>query len=102
MGSDEGRGWQRKAEGLDLDLYVFKAEDGSQRRMVINNAGWPTWADEDTVYFHRKAEDGWWSIFKVNVSDTSGDQGGISSIASDSPLSLKLFLQTLQSTLYKC
>lgn len=82
MGSNEGRGWQREAEALNLDLYVFKAEDGSQRRMVVKNAGWPAWADESTVYFHRLAADGWWSVFKVNVSDTSADQGGISSIAS--------------------
>lgn len=92
MGSNEGRGWQREDKALNLDLYVFKAEDGSQRRMVIKNIGWPAWADESTVYFHRLAEDGWWSIFKVNVSDTSGDQGGISSIASDVHLILHFLL----------
>ncbi|KAG0562975.1 hypothetical protein KC19_9G186400 [Ceratodon purpureus] len=72
--SNEGRGWKREIEALDLDLYVFKAEDGSQRRMVVRNAGWPSWADESTVYFHRLAEDGWWSIFKANASDTSANQ----------------------------
>ena len=66
-----------------MDLYVFKAEDGSQRRRVVGHAGWPTWADENTVYFHRLADDGWWSIFKVNVSDTSANQGAFSFIASD-------------------
>lgn len=75
MGSNEGRGWQREIEALNLDLYIFKAEDGSQRRMIVRNGGWPTWMDDNTVYFHRIADDGWWSIFKVNVSDTSADQG---------------------------
>lgn len=75
VGSNEGRGWQREIEALNLDLYVFKAEDGSQRRMIVRNAGWPTWADDNTVYFHRVAEDGWWSIFRVNVSYSSAEQG---------------------------
>ena len=48
---------------LSTDLYVFKAEDGSARRIVAEGAGWPTWAEENTVYFHKKAEDGWWSIY---------------------------------------
>jgi hypothetical protein len=29
------------------------------------------------VYFHRLADDGWWSIFKVNASDPNADQGGV-------------------------
>lgn len=65
--SNEGRGWLRETEALNIDLYIFKAEDGSERKMVVRNAGWPAWADESTVYFHRLAEDGWWSIFKINV-----------------------------------
>jgi hypothetical protein len=75
VASNEGRGWEGEIEALNLDLHVFKAEDGSQRRMVVKNAGWPTWADESTVYFHRVAEDGWWSIFRVNVSDSNSGQG---------------------------
>lgn len=73
--SNEGRGWQPgEIEALNLDLYVFKAVDGSERRIVVKNAGWPSWADESTVYFHRLAEDNWWSIFKVNASNTSANQ----------------------------
>ncbi len=71
VASNEGRGWKGEIEALNLDLYVFKAEDGSQRRMIVENAGWPTWADDSTVYFHRVAEDGWWSIFRINVSSDS-------------------------------
>lgn len=75
VASNEGRGWEGEIEALNLDLHVFKADDGSQRRMVVKNAGWPTWADESTVYFHRVADDGWWSIFRVNVSDSNSGQG---------------------------
>jgi len=71
VASNEGRGWEGETEALNLDLYIFRAEDGSQRRMIVKNAGWPTWADDSTVYFHRVAEDGWWSIFRIDVSSDS-------------------------------
>lgn len=73
VASNEGRGWTQEAKDLYLDLYIFKAEDGSQRRLILKNAGWPTWADDKTVYFHRIAHDGWWSIFRIDVS--SGSNG---------------------------
>ncbi|KAL3675665.1 hypothetical protein R1sor_025613 [Riccia sorocarpa] len=34
---------------------------------LAKKGGWPSWAGESTVYFHRKADDGWWSIFKINL-----------------------------------
>ena len=75
MASNEGRGWKGEFEILDLDLYIFQAHDGSKRHLVCKNAGWPTWADETTVFFHRLADDGWYSIYKVDVSASSSGQG---------------------------
>ncbi|CAM6084590.1 unnamed protein product [Calypogeia fissa] len=72
----QGKGWQGEVHMLDTDLYVFDASDGSQRRLVMKNAGWPSWADECTIYFHRVAEDGWWSVFRLSLSErflTSGE-----------------------------
>ncbi|GLJ17707.1 hypothetical protein SUGI_0308960 [Cryptomeria japonica] len=64
------REWEMKhIEDLQTDLYVFSADDGSNRRMVAEWGGWPSWADENTVYFHRRAEDGWWSIYRLNLLD---------------------------------
>jgi hypothetical protein len=75
VASTQGRDWDGEVGNLDPDLYIFRAEDGSQRRLVLRNGGWPSWADSSTVFFHRVAEDGWWSIFKVNPFDVSPDQG---------------------------
>eukprot|EP01018_Ginkgo_biloba_P024140 Gb_15674 [translate_table: standard] len=61
------RDWEGQIEDLHTDLYVFKAEDGSARIMVSERGGWPTWADESTVYFHKRAEDGWWSIYRLKL-----------------------------------
>lgn len=63
------RDWELgRSLDLSTDLYAFKTEDGSARRIVAEGGGWPTWADENTVYFHKKAEDGWWSIYRLKLS----------------------------------
>ncbi|KAH9535905.1 hypothetical protein CY35_17G078700 [Sphagnum magellanicum] len=74
VASTQGRDWDGEVWNLDPDLYIFRAEDGLQRRLVLRNGGWPSWADSSTVFFHRVAEDGWWSIFKVNPFDVSPDK----------------------------
>lgn len=67
-----GRGWDGEIEDLHTDIWIFNAEDGSQRKLVAKNGGWPTWADERTIFFHRRAEDGWWSIYKVSIPEGEG------------------------------
>ncbi|CAN6459191.1 unnamed protein product [Victoria cruziana] len=57
------RGWSGEVEELPTDIYLFKTSDGSGRFKLVENGGWPSFSDDSTVYFHRKAEDGWWSIF---------------------------------------
>ncbi|BBN12350.1 hypothetical protein MPTK1_5g19370 [Marchantia polymorpha subsp. ruderalis] len=52
---------------LKSDLYVYRSSDGSKRRLVVESGGWPTWLDEQTIFFHRVADDGWWSIFRVDL-----------------------------------
>lgn len=74
VASTQGREWDGEIGELNLGLYVFKAEDGSQRRLVVQNGGWPSWADSSTVFFHHVAQDGWWSIYKINPFDSSSDQ----------------------------
>eukprot|EP01018_Ginkgo_biloba_P014790 Gb_30451 [translate_table: standard] len=53
------------------DLYISKASDGSQRKLLAENGGWPSWADDHTVFFHRRADDGWWSIYRVTLSSST-------------------------------
>ncbi|XAR62833.1 hypothetical protein NMG60_11017729 [Bertholletia excelsa] len=61
------RGWGGEVEELNTDIYIFRTEDGSGRVKVVEHGGWPTWADESTIYFHRRGDDGWWSIYKVSL-----------------------------------
>jgi Tol biopolymer transport system component len=60
--------WSGEVEELNTDLYLFRTSDGSRRTFVEHHAGWPCWADESTLYFHRRDESGWWGVFKAVLS----------------------------------
>ena len=53
---------------LFTQITLFRTVDGSDRTIVIDHGGWPCWGDDSTLYFHRKSDDGWWSIFKASLS----------------------------------
>ncbi|WOL03579.1 hypothetical protein Cni_G12299 [Canna indica] len=61
-------GWSGDVDELLTAIYVFRTEDGSGRTLVIDHGGWPCWADETTLYFHRQGSDGWWSIYRATIS----------------------------------
>ncbi|GLJ32138.1 hypothetical protein SUGI_0647140 [Cryptomeria japonica] len=61
-------GWHGQTEDLQTDLYLFNVTDGSNRQLAIRNGGWPSWADDHTIFFHRKSDDGWWSIYRASFS----------------------------------
>eukprot|EP00249_Psilotum_nudum_P015736 c25496_g1_i1 orf=117-2390(+) len=69
VASDQKRGWQGEIHDLLTDLYIFKAVDGSQRCLVVEHGGWPSWADDSTFFFHRQGEDGWWSVYKATINN---------------------------------
>lgn len=51
------------------DLFVMKP-DGSGRKRVIINGGWPSFAaDGQSLYFHRQDKDKW-GIWRVNLDGT--------------------------------
>jgi Tol biopolymer transport system component len=55
------------------DLYVMKS-DGSGRRLVIKDGGWPTFSgDGRSLFFHRRKGDKW-SICRVNLDGSGLEQ----------------------------
>lgn len=65
------KGWDGEVEELGTDIYVFLTRDGSKRVKVVEHGGWPSWADDFTLYFHRRGDDGWWSIYKAILPTNS-------------------------------
>ncbi|XAR62832.1 hypothetical protein NMG60_11017728 [Bertholletia excelsa] len=61
------RSWGGAVDELNTDIYIFRTGDGSGRVKVVEHGGWPTWADESTLYFHRRGDDGWWSVYRVTL-----------------------------------
>ncbi|KAK9270098.1 hypothetical protein L1049_025672 [Liquidambar formosana] len=68
VASDGERGWDGEVEELGTDIYVFLTRDGSNRIKVVEHGGWPSWADDSTLYFHRRSDDGWWSVYRAVLS----------------------------------
>ncbi|KAK9950434.1 hypothetical protein M0R45_005926 [Rubus argutus] len=60
------RPWQGEFHQLNTDIVVFRASQPSQRTVVCERGGWPTWSGDSVIYFHRQDEDGWWSIFRLD------------------------------------
>ncbi|KAH0471002.1 hypothetical protein IEQ34_000725 [Dendrobium chrysotoxum] len=79
VASSGERGWTGEVQELNTDIYVFKTSDGSARTLVVEHGGWPCWADDSTIYFHRKSSDEWWSIYRAALS-THGDAPSLISI----------------------
>ncbi|KAL0561806.1 hypothetical protein IC582_002250 [Cucumis melo] len=79
------RSWGGEFHELNLEIVVFKSSDPDRRVVVASRGGWPSWSGDSTVFFHRKAEDGWWSIFKVEIPENLD-----SSMSSDSPVPIRV------------
>lgn len=67
------RPWAGEFHHLETDIVVFRLSDPTNRWLVCSKGGWPTWSGDSVLYFHRQADDGWWSIFKLHF-DLSGNR----------------------------
>ncbi|XP_076903548.1 uncharacterized protein LOC143558624 [Bidens hawaiensis] len=65
VASSGEKGWGGEVEELDTDIYVFLTQNGSGRVKVVEHGGWPSWVDDSVFYFHRRGDDGWWSVYVV-------------------------------------
>ena len=55
----------------NTDLFVMRP-DGSGRRLVVNNGGWPSFAaDGQSLFFHSQRQGGRWSVWRVNLDGTN-------------------------------
>ncbi|KAJ3683891.1 hypothetical protein LUZ60_014118 [Juncus effusus] len=61
--------WKGDFRELETEIVVFPSDDPTKRRVVAGQAGWPTWQGDSVLFFHRKAEDGWWSVYESDLTD---------------------------------
>ncbi|KAL6968541.1 hypothetical protein U1Q18_034344 [Sarracenia purpurea var. burkii] len=61
--------WGGEFHELMTDIVVFSESDPNKRTVICHHGGWPTWSGDSTVYFHRQADDGWWSIFRIDLPE---------------------------------
>ncbi|KAL2510454.1 tolB protein-related [Abeliophyllum distichum] len=67
--------WRGEFHDLQTDIVVFPDSDPTKRVVISQHGGWPTWSGDSTIYFHRQADDGWWSIFRVELPENFEDFG---------------------------
>lgn len=60
------RPWGGEFHELNTDIVVFDVSDPSKRVILCERGGWPSWSGDSAIYFHHQADDGWWSIFRVD------------------------------------
>ncbi|KAJ6823889.1 uncharacterized protein M6B38_128020 [Iris pallida] len=61
------RKWEGDFREIDTEVAVFERSDPDARTVVSSNGGWPAWSGDSAVYFHRKSDDGWWSVFRSDL-----------------------------------
>ncbi|KAI4349786.1 hypothetical protein L6164_010342 [Bauhinia variegata] len=64
------RPWAGDFRYLQTEILVFSESNPAKRVLVSERGGWPTWSGDSTIYFHRQSDDGWWSIFRVDLPDS--------------------------------
>ncbi|CAL5437666.1 unnamed protein product [Camellia sinensis] len=70
--------WGGEFHDLHTDIIVFPESDPTNRTVLCRHGGWPTWSGDSTIYFHRQADDGWWSIFRIDLPKDFELTGSIS------------------------
>lgn len=70
------RPWAGDFHELKTEIVVFPESDPTQRTVVCKQGGWPSWSGDSTVFFHRKAADGWWSVFRLDLPENIEDSAG--------------------------
>ncbi|WVZ66830.1 hypothetical protein U9M48_015997 [Paspalum notatum var. saurae] len=70
------RPWAFDFQVLETEVAVFRASDPARRVVVAARGGWPAWHGERALFFHRVADDGWWSVFRVDISPDTLEPAG--------------------------
>eukprot|EP00897_Mesotaenium_endlicherianum_P005626 jgi/Mesen1/5091/ME000252S04206 len=62
--------WHGELDIYPSNVYIFPQANATARRLVATGGGWPVFgASDEIVYYHAYvAADGWWSIFRANLS----------------------------------
>ncbi|KAK4750901.1 hypothetical protein SAY87_004383 [Trapa incisa] len=71
VASNGSRPWGGEFHELHTDIVVFRSSEPEKRVVVCERGGWPTWSGDSAIFFHRQADDGWWSIYCI---DLNGDR----------------------------
>ncbi|KAL9233678.1 hypothetical protein vseg_008642 [Gypsophila vaccaria] len=65
-------GWDGEIEDLGTDIFVMNVDKPANRVLLVENGGWPTWASNDILFFHRKTntssndKESCWGVYQLD------------------------------------
>lgn len=72
------KGWDGNIEDLNTNIFVVNVQTPTDRKLVIENGGWPSWGSETVIFFHRKiyvkdnegkTVEQNWRVFRADISN---------------------------------
>jgi hypothetical protein len=68
VASFRAEGWKGEIEDLQTDIFLMNVERPPlERKRLIKNGGWPAWASDNVLFFHRKVGETW-GVFRFTIS----------------------------------
>lgn len=75
---EKDAGWCGEIEDLQTNIIVIDLDNMSERKIVVEDGGWPTWGSNDTLYFHRNSKkvkmDKCWGVFQVIMHEGANSE----------------------------
>lgn len=69
VASNGSRPWGGEFQELNTEIVVFPVSDPEKRTVIAERGGWPSWSGDSVIFFHRQDDDGWWSIYSVDLPE---------------------------------
>ncbi|KAI0488480.1 hypothetical protein KFK09_028313 [Dendrobium nobile] len=63
------RPWKSHFHALETEITIFSVSEPKNRTIVAGSGGWLTFSSESTIFFHRKSDDYWWSIYHIELHE---------------------------------
>jgi hypothetical protein len=68
VASFRAEGWKGEIEDLQTYIFLMNVERPPlERKRLIKNGGWPAWASDNVLFFHRKVGETW-GVFRFTIS----------------------------------
>lgn len=68
--------WKGEIENLKTGIFVIDISNptSAKRKYVLKEGGWPTWANENVIFFHKKEEGKNWGVYQADINKSRSQE----------------------------